>query len=127
MRACARRLEDALRELEEAHVNTIHGFCAELLRERPVEAGVDPLFVVLTEAQAERLYARAFRTWLQEALADPPDGVRRASRRTSGPSSEVSRTRADRTSARSGLDAGRRFATSRIPGASRRSIANVVH
>ena len=31
-------LEDALRHLEEAHVNTIHGFCAELLRERPVEA-----------------------------------------------------------------------------------------
>ncbi len=30
--------------LEEAHVSTIHGFCAELLRERPVEAGVDPLF-----------------------------------------------------------------------------------
>ena len=27
-------LEDALRTLEEAHVNTIHGFCAELLRER---------------------------------------------------------------------------------------------
>ncbi len=33
-----KRLEDALETLEEAHVNTIHGFCAELLRERPVEA-----------------------------------------------------------------------------------------
>src|SRR5213080_964971 len=28
-------LEEALKTLEEAHVNTIHGFCAELLRERP--------------------------------------------------------------------------------------------
>src|SRR5207247_3347834 len=37
------RLEHALETLEEAHVNTIHGFCAELLRERPVEACVDPL------------------------------------------------------------------------------------
>ena len=81
-----RRLELALGELEEAHVSTIHGFCSELLRERPVEAGVDPMFTVLTEAQAERLYARAFRTWLQEALEDPPAGVRRALRRTSGPS-----------------------------------------
>ena len=80
-----RRLEDALGALEEAHVSTIHGFCAELLRERPVEAGVDPLFTVLTETQAERLYARAFRAWLQEVLADPPSGVRRALRRTSGP------------------------------------------
>ncbi|MES1256558.1 MAG: UvrD-helicase domain-containing protein, partial [Acidobacteriota bacterium] len=83
--AAADRLGDALRALEEAHVNTIHGFCAELLRERPVEAGVDPLFAVLTEPQAERLYARAFRTWIQSALADPPEGVRRALRRTSGP------------------------------------------
>src|ERR1051325_666530 len=36
------RLEHALETLEEAHVNTIHGFCAELLREGPVEARVDP-------------------------------------------------------------------------------------
>src|SRR5207302_5655597 len=80
------RLELALETLEEAHVNTIHGFCAELLRERPVEACVDPLFAVLTEPQADRLYTRAFRAWLQEALQQPPDGLRRALRRTSAPS-----------------------------------------
>ncbi|MGE3509490.1 MAG: UvrD-helicase domain-containing protein [Vicinamibacterales bacterium] len=79
------RLDGALSRLEEAHVNTIHGFCADLLRERPVEACVDPLFAVLTEPQAERLYDRAFRAWLQEALRDPPEGVRRALRRSSGP------------------------------------------
>ncbi len=67
------RFEDALEYLEEAHVNTIHGFCAELLRERPVEAAVDPLFVVLTEPQADRLYDRAFGRWLQAALQDPPE------------------------------------------------------
>ena len=80
-----RRLEHALETLEEAHVNTIHGFCAELLRERPVEACVDPLFAVLTEPQADRLYGRAFRAWLQEALQNPPEGLRRALRRTSAP------------------------------------------
>src|SRR5436190_20932142 len=79
------RLERALETLEEAHVNTIHGFCAELLRERPVEASVDPLFSVLTEPQADRIYARAFHAWLQEALQDPPEGLRRALRRTSAP------------------------------------------
>jgi ATP-dependent exoDNAse (exonuclease V) beta subunit len=84
--AVRERLESALQTLEEAHVNTIHGFCAELLRERPVEAGVDPLFTVLTEPQADRLYDRAFRAWLQETLRDPPEGVRRALRRTSAPS-----------------------------------------
>jgi hypothetical protein len=77
------RLELALETLEEAHVNTIHGFCAELLRERPVEACVDPLFAVLTEPQADRVYGRAFRAWLQEALRNPPEGMRRALRRTS--------------------------------------------
>ena len=79
----AARLEHALGTLEEAHVNTIHGFCAELLRERPVEARVDPLFTVLSENQANALYDRAFSRWLQESLARPPDGVRRALRRTS--------------------------------------------
>src|SRR6266850_1737979 len=73
-----RRLEHALETLEEAHVNTIHGFCAELLRERPVEACVDPLFVVLTDGQSDRLYTRAFRAWLQDALTDPTEGLRRA-------------------------------------------------
>ncbi len=76
-------LEHALAHLEEAHVSTIHGFCAELLRERPVEARIDPRFEVLTEADAERLYAQAFDLWLQTELEDPPEGVRRSLRRTS--------------------------------------------
>jgi ATP-dependent exoDNAse (exonuclease V) beta subunit len=75
-------LTDALQSLEEAHVSTIHGFCAELLRERPVEARVDPLFSVLTESQAERLFGQAFGAWIQEQLRQPPEGVRRALRRS---------------------------------------------
>ena len=77
------RLNLALTGLEEAHVSTIHGFCADLLRERPVEAGVDPLFEVLTEPASARLFDEAFGRWLQEQLADPPEGVRRALRRSS--------------------------------------------
>ena len=76
------RLDEALARLEEAHVSTIHGFCAELLRERPVEARVDPLFAVLTEGQAERLFDEAFGAWIQAQLADPPEGIRRALRRS---------------------------------------------
>ena len=48
-------LDEGLAHLEEAQISTIHGFCADVLRERPVEARVDPLFTVLTEGQAERL------------------------------------------------------------------------
>ncbi|MGH9240389.1 MAG: UvrD-helicase domain-containing protein [Vicinamibacterales bacterium] len=79
------RLDAALMNLEEAHVSTIHGFCADLLRERPVEAGVDPLFRVLTEGEARRLYAEAFDAWLQDALENTPEGVRRSLRRSARP------------------------------------------
>ena len=75
-------LSAAIQHLEEAHVSTIHGFCADLLRERPVEAGVDPLFDVLTEPQSERIFNEAFGTWLSGQLEQPGDGVRRALRRS---------------------------------------------
>ncbi len=75
-------LDRALSGLENAYISTIHGFCAELLRERPVEARIDPLFSVLTEPQAERLFDEAFSAWLQAQLEDPPEGIRRALRRS---------------------------------------------
>jgi len=77
------RLERALSELELVHVGTIHAFCGDLLRERPVEAGIDPLFEVAAEDEAERLADRAFESWFQAALADPPEGLRRILRRRS--------------------------------------------
>jgi ATP-dependent exoDNAse (exonuclease V) beta subunit len=76
-----RNLVDALRRLEEARVDTIHAFCRDLLRERSVEAGVDPRFEVLAEPESERLYGEAFQLWLQETLSGPPEGVRRSLRR----------------------------------------------
>src|SRR5262245_64529135 len=82
-RDVAVRLNDAVQNLEEARVSTIHGFCADLLRERPVEARIDPLFRVLTEGQAERLFNEAFGVWFQWILESPPEGVRRSLRRTS--------------------------------------------
>jgi ATP-dependent helicase/nuclease subunit A len=75
-------IEHAIAHLEEAQVSTIHGFCADLLHERPVEGGVDPQFEVLADGAA-RTFGHAFDGWLQRALADPPEGVRRALRRRS--------------------------------------------
>jgi ATP-dependent exoDNAse (exonuclease V) beta subunit len=77
------RLDEALRRLEEAQVSTIHGFCADLLRERPVEAQVDPLFNVLTEAQAARMYEASFHNWFHQQLIKPPEGLQRSLRRPS--------------------------------------------
>lgn len=75
-------LEKALAHLEEARINTIHGFCSELLRERPVEARLDPQFATLTDGAARKLFAQAFELWFQQRLAEPPEGVRRALRRS---------------------------------------------
>ena len=75
------RLDDAVLEFEEAHISTIHGFCAELLRERPVEARIDPAFEVLTETQSDRLFDEAFASWMETALENPGEGVRRSLRR----------------------------------------------
>src|SRR5206468_11246286 len=72
----------ALCRLEEAEVRTIHGFCADLVRDRPVEARIDSLFKVLTEAQAGRMYDEAFHYWLESQLADPSEGVKRSLRRS---------------------------------------------
>ena len=87
------RLEEAIAHLEEARVSTIHGFCNDLLHERPVEARVDPDFEVLPEADAEALYRRAFDQWLAETLESPSEGLRRALRRRSFDGDPVDRLR----------------------------------
>jgi ATP-dependent helicase/nuclease subunit A len=71
-------LENALKALEEASIGTIHGFCAQILRSRPVEARVDPAFEELTEPEAARLFDRAFDQWFQQKLGESSPGLRRA-------------------------------------------------
>ncbi|HTY56807.1 MAG TPA: UvrD-helicase domain-containing protein, partial [Candidatus Binataceae bacterium] len=74
-------LQASLPHLEQARIGTIHSFCADLLREKPVEAGVDPLFQVAPEEEASTLLGRAFDRWFEGALAEPGPGVRRILRR----------------------------------------------
>lgn len=45
------RIGRALQNLEQGFVGTIHSFCARLLRERPVEAGIDPGFIEMDELE----------------------------------------------------------------------------
>ena len=78
------RLDRALEELELARIGTIHAFCGDLLHERPIEAGIDPLFEVASEDEAEAIADAAFENWFQKILSDPPEGVRRILRRRSG-------------------------------------------
>lgn len=59
---------EVLRDLEAAHCNTIHGFCAGILRERPVEAGVDPAFRVTDALEAELLRDDVWTKWFAQQM-----------------------------------------------------------
>jgi ATP-dependent helicase/nuclease subunit A len=75
------RLDRALMELELARIGTIHAFCSEILHERPIEAGIDPLFEVASREDAEALADEAFDRWFEKTLAEPNEGIRRFLRR----------------------------------------------
>jgi ATP-dependent helicase/nuclease subunit A len=72
------RLAEALSDLERAHITTIHSFCAWILRERPVEAVVDPQFTVADELQRQLLFEEAWEGWLEAELAKNPPALRQA-------------------------------------------------
>jgi ATP-dependent exoDNAse (exonuclease V) beta subunit len=74
----ASRLAEALSDLERAHITTIHSFCAWVLRERPVEAAVDPQFAVADELQRQFLLEEAWQEWLEAELAQNPAPLRQA-------------------------------------------------
>ena len=69
---------EALRSLDRAFIGTIHSFCAHLLRQRPVEACVDPDFGELDEPNARTLFDGVFREWLAAKLNNPGPVLRRA-------------------------------------------------
>ena len=62
------RIEVALRNLHRAHVETIHAFCISLLRERPVEAGLDPQFTPMDDMEAGIQFDAFYLDWLQRRL-----------------------------------------------------------
>lgn len=68
------RLERALADIEHCFTGTIHSFCGRLLRERPVEAGVDVSFVEI-EAEADgRLRKEAWGEFCALTIASDPHG-----------------------------------------------------
>ena len=68
----AARISEALEQPGLGFVGTIHAFCARLLRERPVEAGIDPDFrrdragggrASMADRVLARVYRRMYRRW----------------------------------------------------------------
>jgi ATP-dependent helicase/nuclease subunit A len=69
--------DDAIRaSLERGWVSTVHGFCAHLLRENAVFAGVDPDFYVADEREQRRLQQESIADALSGEFAEHPEVVR---------------------------------------------------
>ncbi|NQT38060.1 MAG: UvrD-helicase domain-containing protein [Planctomycetes bacterium] len=69
------RLREAADHVARCFVGTIHSFCGRLLRERPVESGVDPAFRELDDATDARLREEAWDEFVTSLLADPGNRV----------------------------------------------------
>ncbi|MFH1150493.1 MAG: UvrD-helicase domain-containing protein [Actinomycetota bacterium] len=69
------RLAGALDSIDQCFVGTIHSFCGRLLRERPIEAGVDLAFEELDEDADTRLREEAWAAYAESVIGLGPGSV----------------------------------------------------
>ncbi|MBE3111074.1 MAG: UvrD-helicase domain-containing protein, partial [Acidobacteria bacterium] len=74
--AARARLDAALQNLERSFIGTIHSFCSRLLRERPVEAGIDPEFRELEEHEDRVLLEKCWDEYLAKARLENEAALR---------------------------------------------------
>lgn len=71
-----RRWREHRNDLDHAQISTIHSLCAQIIRECPVEAGVDPRFSVLDEVEANILLGKVAREELVSLIeAEDPEAM----------------------------------------------------
>jgi ATP-dependent exoDNAse (exonuclease V) beta subunit len=63
-------------QLERAWVSTVHGFCARLLRENAIFAGVDPEFRTLDATESWRMQQDAMRAAIDALFSDHREAMR---------------------------------------------------
>jgi ATP-dependent helicase/nuclease subunit A len=66
----AERLQQALDRVDQCFIGTIHSFCGQLLRERPVEAGIRTDFAELNQREETRLSRKAWDDFVQQCFED---------------------------------------------------------
>ena len=64
------RLRDALRDIDFAAIQTIHGFARSMLSEMPLNAGLPLILDVVDETEGRLNFDGAWDSWLEEALED---------------------------------------------------------
>ena len=65
------RCKQALQELDQASIQTLHSFAGSLLGERPLAAGLPPGFTIRDEIEAEIAFEDRWAAWLDTILDDP--------------------------------------------------------
>jgi ATP-dependent helicase/nuclease subunit A len=60
------RLRQAMKEIDRCYIGTIHSFCGRLLRERPIEARLDPMFREMEEDDAEAFRDQCWDEYLMQ-------------------------------------------------------------
>ena len=74
------RAHAALRDLESSSISTFHSFAVSLLKERPIEAGLDPHFSALDEIRSELFFREVWEAWISRALSERHPVLERALR-----------------------------------------------
>ena len=69
-----RGMEPQARMIENGYISTIHGFCSRVLKENPIEAGVDPDFNIIESEAAAAAMEGILDDVIEESFAD--EGVR---------------------------------------------------
>ncbi len=68
-----KRLENIRRQLVSANISTIHSFCIDILREFPVEAGLDANFTPVDETASGELIELSVDEMIKAALNNPDE------------------------------------------------------
>ena len=61
-------MRTSLADIGQAFIGTIHSFCARMLRERPVESGLDPDFKEIEDAEASLFLETSWQDFVSEAF-----------------------------------------------------------
>ncbi|WP_216830233.1 UvrD-helicase domain-containing protein [Alkalihalobacterium elongatum] len=67
------RIERALADFDQCYLGTVHSFCARLLRERPVEAGLDFDFKELDETEDKMIADEAWERYINDVRLKSPE------------------------------------------------------
>ena len=67
------QIRQAVAELDQAAVQTIHSFAAQLLRDRPLSANLPPGWVPLDAVDSTERFAERWDQWLESTLSHAPD------------------------------------------------------